>query len=151
MKKRLITLISFSLIFIFSLCRCGGRGSGSVLYNPVPLGILSISGGPIYDFGSHLVDSETVREFTVTNIGGGSAKDITGNFYFSLSFTYLGGSYPGTGGTCGGELAPDSQCKIVVQFSPKALGLTQTSLQLSYFNGSSSVVTSSPLLTGTGI
>lgn len=143
--------ILFSLLLGLALNGCGGGGSGNLLYNPTPVPILSVSDGPIYDFGNHLVDSETQRVFTVSNIGGGTAIDISSSFYFSLSFSFTGGTYPGTGGTCSDKLEAGADCSVVVSFTPKSLGDAQATLQLSYFNGSTQVSSSSPLLVGTGI
>ncbi|MBM4316979.1 MAG: choice-of-anchor D domain-containing protein [Deltaproteobacteria bacterium] len=150
MVKKLFNLVKIG-VSLALVSACGGGGSGQLLYDPMPNGILSISGGPVFNFGNRLLESETVREFTVTNIGSGSALEITGSFYFSLAFSYLGGQYPGQGGTCGSSLAPNSSCTVVVRFKPKSMGETQTTLQLNYHNGTTLVVTSNPILLGSGI
>ncbi len=139
------------IITILTLTRCGGGGTGNLLNNPTPVASLSVVGGPLYDFGSHLLNIDTEREFLVTNSGAELATQLTGNFYFSIAFSYKGGAFPGNGGTCGETLASNENCTLVVIFNPKSLGKTETTLQLSYYNGLSTVITSYPILRGTGI
>jgi hypothetical protein len=53
--------------------------------------------------------------FTVTNTGQATA-DLSTNLTSTNYFKFLGGSMPGTGGTCGATLAPSSSCTYVVQY-----------------------------------
>lgn len=84
--------------------------------------LLSVSGGPVYDYGSVTVDTTVDRFFTVTNIGSRKATQITGSFYLSVNFSFTGGSFPGEGGTCGSDLAPQDTCTVAVRFYPRSFG-----------------------------
>ncbi|MSP18929.1 MAG: hypothetical protein EXR74_05100 [Bdellovibrionales bacterium] len=136
---------------ILSLASCGGDDNRNTLNGPIPVAHLSISDSPLYDYGNLLLDSQGNHEFTVTNLGSVSATQITGTFYFSIAFFYVGGTFPGTEGTCGSELSGHSSCTVRVAFNPKAMGHSETTLQLSYYNGLLEMVTSLPVLSGTGI
>ena len=59
--------ISIFIGFLIFLNACGGGGSGNLLYNPAPIGAISVDGGPIYDFGNHLVDIllERIRRYVI--------------------------------------------------------------------------------------
>ena len=48
---------------------------------------------------------------------------------------YIGGTYPGTGGTCGTTLANGSQCTIAIEFNPTLVGIYNDQFQIDYFDG----------------
>src|SRR5690606_16779633 len=50
-------------------------------------------------------------------------------------FGFKGGSYPGTGGTCGANLASLATCSLVVTFSPSSPGTHTDTLEISYNDG----------------
>ena len=81
--------------------------------------MLNFSGNP--DFGSCAVNATVNGTFTITNIGDNAATKMTGTFYLSSSFAYLGGTYPGMGGTCTNTLPPKKSCTVVVSFTPRIL------------------------------
>lgn len=94
--------------------------------------ILSFNPSSI-DFGEVIRTQNDTREIYIVNSGQTKATGLSPTT-LSLPFSFLGGSYPGTGGTCGDELDSGS-CKIVVSFSPSETGLKNTDLGLSYNNG----------------
>ena len=96
--------------------------------------ILSISDGPTYDFGGHSVGSATNYTFTVTNTGGAPAVSVTGSG-LAAPFSFAGGSYPGTAGTCGATIANGASCSIVVTFAPTATGLQTDTISVDYSDG----------------
>lgn len=110
---------------------------------------LAISNGPTYDFGT--VTSGVVKDqtLTVTNSGTRAATAVAGTA-LTAPFSFKGGAYPGTGGTCGTNLAPASTCTLVVRFSPSAAAVSQGTLRLSYIDNSTSR-TVSLALRGTGV
>jgi hypothetical protein len=104
-------------------------------------------------FGNVSVGSSKNITFTIVNTGTGtgSANATMTSTASTLSapFSYLGGTFPGTGGTCvlGGTITAGNSCKVVVSFTPLSTG-----------NFSSGIVNlvASPgynvnLMTGTGI
>jgi hypothetical protein len=102
---------------------------------------LVISNGPTYDFGQQVIGSSTDFTFTVTNTGGSNASVMLG-YNLSTPFTFKGGPYPGTGGTCAATLTPGGTCTVVVNYSPVASGAATQTMDISYNNGIQSVVSS---------
>jgi hypothetical protein len=112
---------------------------------------LSISNGPTYSFGNVYVTYTASFTFTVTNSAATAATSMSAAA-LSAPFSFVGGSYPGTNGTCGVTLAGSSNCSVVVQFAPTVAGTFNSSLQLNYYNGSSNQSTSVALTgNGTGV
>ncbi len=140
-------LVSFALFLALAGC---GKSQYLQQAPPPPAApaVLSVSDGPIYDFGVKQVATVTPHAFTVSNTGGKDATAMTGSFYLSVSFSFEGGTYPGTGGTCGASLAPGATCTVVVDFVPAYLATFDDSIHVSYFDGTSRQTTSSPELLG---
>ncbi len=104
----------------------GSNGSGA---------LLTISDGPTYDYGNLATGNVSNHTFTVTNAGSLTATAISGTG-LAAPFTFQGGSYPGTGGTCGASLATAATCTLVVSFSPTIVGLSTDTITLDYNDGS---------------
>lgn len=137
-----VTILSFFVTF------CGTGNQGTPLSGVNDTALILISGNP--DFPETLVNNAVERTFTLTNIGGKAASDLTATF-FQVSFAFKGGSYPGTDGTCGTALSSGDGCSVVVEFSPKFPGSTQAALNVEYFNGSMFKAINDYVLSGTGI
>jgi hypothetical protein len=92
-------------------------------------------------FGNQFVNVvSTGQTLTLTNSGGGTANNL------NVAVT---GPFLRNGGTCGTSLAGSSNCTIVIQFKPSALGAANGQVTITASNGT---VTGSPVsLTGTGI
>ena len=79
------------------------------------------------------------QTFTFTNASGN--YQTTGTVSLSAlgnQFSFLGGSAPGTGGTCGSTvttLAAGASCTAVVQYNPVASGSNSSTLQLNFNDG----------------
>ncbi|MCB0367758.1 MAG: choice-of-anchor D domain-containing protein, partial [Bdellovibrionales bacterium] len=110
--------------------------------------LLSISNGPTFDFGSKAVGSTSDQTLTVDNIGGVPATGMAGTG-LAAPYTFKGGGYPGTGGTCGVTLANGSNCTIIVTFAPTVTGTFNDTVQIDYNNGATGV-NSTRDLQGTG-
>lgn len=107
------------------------QGTGSA----ASVALLIISESDPFDFGSIQNGQTFTHLFTVTNTGGGTAISI---FESGLAapFGFVGGAYPGTGGTCSSVVASGSSCVINVEFAPSAIGVFSDSISLDYNDGS---------------
>lgn len=104
-----------------------GAGSNS-------LALLILSHGPYFDFGKVQVSSVKSHIFSVTNTGGGVATQLQVTS-LSAPFQFVGGSYPGTAGTCGLTLAAGSSCDLDVEFAPESTAPFNGVLQIQYDDG----------------
>lgn len=100
--------------------------------------VLSISDGATYAFGNKVLGISTDKTLTITNAGSASATAVVGGG-LAAPFTYKGGSYPGTGGTCGGTIATGS-CLIVVNYTPTVAGSHSDTVDISYNSGTGGTV-----------
>ena len=96
---------------------------------------LAISDGPTYDYGNVTAGGNAIKTFTVTNSGGVAASSLADAAGLAAPFTYVGGSFPGTTGTCIATLGAGASCTIRLQFSPVAAGAFIDTVDLSYFDG----------------
>jgi len=103
-------------------------------YAPQPA-LLTFADGPLFDFGSQAIGSVNPKLLTVTNSGDLDATGVTAPS-LTAPFTYAGGSFPGTNGTCSDVIAPGS-CTIAIEFAPDTTDVTSTSLSLTYEDGES--------------
>ncbi len=110
---------------------------------------ISISDGATFNFGTIPTTSSADKVFTLTNSGDVTATTMAGTG-LSAPYSFKGGTYPGTGGTCGNSLAGASAtCTIVVTFNPTANGSTSSTINVTYFDGAASQTASRPVQ-GTG-
>lgn len=110
------------------------KGSGTLLalldirdYKDFEIGVQ-------YDFGTHGLGSATEHAFTVANTGGATAASMSG-LALAAPFSFKGGAYPGTGGSCGPTLAAGATCELVVVFQPTAAQVFLGTVRVSYFDG----------------
>lgn len=89
------------------------------------------------------------KSFEVKNVGALPAESITSGFYLSLNFSFEGGAYPGTTGTCTATLAAGESCKIVIAFAPQYASSFSETVRISY-RDTKERVTENPLLFGKG-
>jgi hypothetical protein len=104
-----------------------------------------------FSFGKVGVGQTIGHTFYVTNVGGGDASQLQGSALATgpvLSYAG-GGAAPGQGGSCGATLAAGASCTIVATFSPTNTMMTNSSVVLSYNDGSAVQMATRPL-TGTG-
>jgi len=98
------------------------------------LGGLLISNGPFYDFGWAAPGETSTHFFEITNAGQGPVSQIQG-LSLQTPFAYVGGSYPGIGGSCGSSLLAGASCTVHLEFAPNQVGAFNGRLGLSYFDG----------------
>lgn len=144
---RHLSLFLFCAILAFTN-GCGKEAKQT--QGAAPIAVLTISETPAYDYGIRDVGTSWDHTFSVTNVGGAVATEITSSFYLSLSFGFKDGAFPGTGGNCPEKLNPQDSCTVVVTYTVKFAGPAQSALNVSYHNGSSSVTVSGPILSGQG-
>ncbi len=95
--------------------------------------ILTFELGNLYDFGNKFVGSSTDLKIKISNNGRVPAEDLSLN-NLGAPFSYKGGTYPGTGGTCGTRVIPGTNCEIIVNYSPTNNGEHLQDIILSYQN-----------------
>lgn len=110
------------------------QSSISLTGQGVAQAVLSISDGSPYNYGSVVVGSALDKTFTVTN-GGETQSTTMGGTFNGTQFKFKGGSYPGTGGSCGSTLNAASTCTIVLSFAPSSLGISSDIFKLNYKDG----------------
>ena len=101
----------------------------SITGSGLPTAVLSFAAGT-YDFGKLIQTQSTSKTITVNHSGPVVATGLS-TTALSSSFSFKGGSYPGTGGTCGETLSSGS-CTMVIDFSPTTTGIKTHTLKLSY-------------------
>ncbi|MEQ1877292.1 MAG: choice-of-anchor D domain-containing protein, partial [Bdellovibrionia bacterium] len=99
------------------------------------LGLLSISNPPFYDYGMRPLNSFNDFTFTVTNTGTGAVTAAAGAG-LGAPFTFKGGTYPGSGGSCGANIGAGISCTVVVTYNPTTTGLHSDTIQIDYNDGS---------------
>ncbi|MCY1083460.1 choice-of-anchor D domain-containing protein [Archangium lansingense] len=107
--------------------------------------------GRSFDFGAAAVGTGVDHTFTLTNQGGVAATQMSGRNPGG-PFTFKGGAYPGTGGTCGTELARGASCTVVVTFAPTSEGPSHYVVGVDFADGRGGPTMSSSVnITGTGV
>ncbi len=108
---------------------------------------LSISDGATYNYGSKFLNVSTDKTFAITNSGDVSATTATGSG-LAAPYSFKGGSYPGTGGSCTATIAVGS-CTIVVTYTPTTSALHSDTIIIG-FNDGAAAQTATRAITGTG-
>ena len=115
-----------------------GLTPGSLSFSPSPLSFASQSTGAVYD-----------QLLTVTRSGSYSVGNVTPTLT-GTGFSYKGGTYPGTGGTCPLLSTLPTTCTIALSFSPTQAIAYTGQLSLAYYNGFQNTQTAVNL-SGTGL
>lgn len=111
--------------------------------------ILTISEGPTYSFGTIATSTPTDKTFGITNTGSAAASNMSGAAFSNAAYTFKGGSYPGTGGTCGTQLSPLGSCSVVVTANSASIGTIADTLTINFRNPASGNLTSTRAVTTT--
>lgn len=110
-------------------------------------GVLTFNVATTHDFGTVPVGGSSDVTVLVTKSGTNTVTSVS-EIGLAAPFALKGGSYPGTGGTCGTSIT--GTCSIVVTYSPTAAGSHSDSIQLQYNNGGGLVSVSKALI-GTSV
>ena len=113
------------------------------IFTPVTLAYQDSS---TYDFGNKSIGSSTDLTIVIEHSGSGTASSVSASNP-SADFTFKGGAFPGTGGTCGSTVS--SNCILVITYSPTTATTNSATLTLSYDDGNT-VQNITKSLTGTG-
>jgi len=92
---------------------------------------VTIEGGSWYDFGRLAPGGQSIYTFGVI-YHGNTPLALQGVTEPEDGFTFLGGVYPGIGGTCG--IIINGNCTVVVKFAPSEVKNYLSSFQISYDN-----------------
>ena len=123
----------------------GGNDSGSSSGGPTLYGLCS-PGAPEAMLGMFVsgtfgytlpLPAGQTQEVTLTVLNNGPTKatqmtDLTPQ---SSTLSYKGGTYPGTGGSCGTELAAGATCTLVVDVVAPATGRQTSLVVIQYYDG----------------
>jgi hypothetical protein len=102
-----------------------------------------------WDFGTRGVGNADSHQFYVTNTGGAAALSMQAPSLGS-GFGYVGGVYPGSGGTCSTTLSAGSSCTVNVSFQPVATGPATGTVKINYRDSVGTQLAASRVVTGTG-
>src|SRR4029077_2023674 len=102
-----------------------------------------------WDFGTRGIGVPTTHEFVVINTGGATASSLFAPA-IGTGFGYVGGSYPGQGGTCSTSLQAGSSCIVNVVFQAVAPGLATGSVKIDYRDAANPQFSASRVVRGVG-
>ena len=118
----------------FSYADSVGSKSLTEVLNADSHPILTFLYGTQYDFGNKFVGTSTDLVVTVTNTGIVPANSLAVP-NLSAPFSFKGGAYPGTGGTCGTSIAVGTTCNLIINFAPINNGSKTQTISLNYTDG----------------
>lgn len=137
-------------LFLLTSCKAGNPSLVSLVdLNSLNSGPLIISDGPMFTYPDVVAALSVDKPFNITNSISVPMTSLTA-MTPAAPFSFKGGTFPGTGGTCLGTLAANSNCTVVVTFSPSTAGNYSGSFSLNYTSTLGSG-TASRLLAGRGI
>lgn len=122
---------------------CGGSLTGalslttaSVTYETTSAAVTFTDTGAL-SFTVTTVGTNHTILLTVSNSGTGPASSLSVATLDS-GYTVKGGTFPGTGGTCGATLAAGATCTVALRFTAPTSGTFTTTFQLNFNDGAQS-------------
>lgn len=100
---------------------------------PLPISVSFQQASP-YSFQDRALNSSTPKVLTLQNTGQGTAL-LSVFQQPTAPFSFLGGTYPGTGGTCSTSLVKNATCTIVMAFTPTQAGSFSGTFRISAATG----------------
>lgn len=135
-----ITLVALSL-FVFTACdnarvvedKINSTVRGTTPQFPINRAKLSFTPTPLA-FGGVLVGSTSKKTVTVKNVGGLLAFGVASSIVKADKpvFTFTGGAYPGTAGTCSDSIDANAECTLEISFAPTSNVDSNFNLSLNY-------------------
>ncbi|WP_158502054.1 choice-of-anchor D domain-containing protein [Vitiosangium sp. GDMCC 1.1324] len=95
---------------------------------------VEVSDASGFNYGSTLIGTTAEHRFFLHNRGTGTAKPLEVTLT-GASFSFVGGTFPGVGGTCGSELAAGASCQVAVAFTPSERASVSGTLKVQAGNG----------------
>ena len=96
---------------------------------------LTISDATTFNFGILPLNAPAQRTLTLTNSGSTNINSLSATSFGSAQFSFKGGSYPGTGGTCTTSLTAGSSCTVVIAAQSAAAATYNDSMTINYTDG----------------
>lgn len=101
-------------------------------------GGLTISDGATYDYGTVAAGANVDKVFTLTNTSYAAVNSIVGAAFTGANpatFTFKGGTFPGTGGDCGTTLVGFGVCTFVVTANNGTAATHTATVNINYNDG----------------
>lgn len=83
------------------------------------------------EFGHVTVGTSNSRTVTVKNYGSKTVEGLR-SWKLNFPFRFVGDVFPGTGGTCSGQLASQASCTVVLSFAASAPASFQDDFEVRY-------------------
>lgn len=96
---------------------------------------LTLAPTPILELPVVGVAAESTGSLTLSNVGQIPARSISPSVFSDAQMYFLGGSFPGIGGTCTSVLAAGGNCTVTVGATLASSGALELPLVFSYNNG----------------
>ena len=113
----MIKKYGFKLFLVFYLV--ASAPANAQIFIPVGFytlfgGAVTISNGPIFNFGIIPINTTVDKTLYINNASELASYLMQSNNLTQPQFTYKGGAYPGTGGTCTSSLQRGNTCTLVL-------------------------------------
>jgi hypothetical protein len=139
-RKSIGFLIVLSAAMQFG-CGATSPSNGALVGNGTAM--LTVSPTTTVDFGLQIFNSLSSKTILIQHSGQGSVNVTSGNL--AAPFAFNGGTYPGTGGTCGTTISADCTLEVIYQ-APATACTSEASITLTYNDGSADRVITIHLL-----
>lgn len=138
----------FSIILIFFTLNASAQVFVPMSFWGAKRGVLLISDAVTYDYGTVAAGTPVDKVFTLTNTTYSQVTNIAGAAFTGSSpstYTFKGGTFPGTGGNCTDTLVGFGACTFVVTAN-EATAVTRTATtNITYSDGVTTQTATRPL------
>lgn len=137
-----------SLILIFVAISSSAQLFVPMSFWQAKRGALVISDGATYDYGTIAVGTPADKVFTLTNTSYVEVNTIAGAAFTGTNpttYSFKGGTFPGTGGDCGATLVGFGACTFVVSASHGTAATRTATINITYHDGVTSQTATRPV------
>ena len=129
MFNRFLKKVLFLAFCLTQFYSCGDTSVSEEGFKEAQISITSPEINTLYTVSA-------THAITIKNTGNKAATQLSFNFTEPNGYiTYIGGLYPGIGGTCTTDLASGAECIIALSFLPLIPGDFTANAEMSFFNG----------------